>query len=169
MAVMKMLVEGPVRSQEPMARRELSAFAVLALLASSGCGAHDKATPSGTGAPSSAIPAGFREGQLPKDLLGDLPLIPPKRDLDIPLFSGIVDVQPGDDVTFCTFTDLVLDEATIFGESFGSQSPQGHHGILQYTTTPQDPHTGPCGAMDGQMLLGGTGGKGVDDTPTLDR
>lgn len=109
----------------------------------------------------------FPKELLPKDVLSDLPLVAPTSDLDIPVFSGIVDVGPGDDVTFCTWTPVVLDQDTIFAESFGAESPQGHHAILQYVTAPQDPHTGECGAMDGQMLLGGTGGKGVANTPTL--
>lgn len=143
----------------------LGALGTLALLAATGCGSSSTAP---TESPGSTTPAGFRADQLPKELVSDLPLIAPKSDLDVPLFTDIVDVDPGADVTFCTFTNFILDEATIFGESFGSQSPQGHHGILMYTTTPQDPHTGDCGsAMDGQMLLGGTGGKGVSDKPTL--
>lgn len=138
------------------------AFLATGSLAITGCGAGTDTAPAAGG-----TPAGFKKEQLPKVLLPDLPLVAPKSDLDVPLFSDVVTVDPGADVTFCTFTNLILDEATIFGESFGAQSPQGHHGILQYTTTPQDPHTGPCGAMDGQMLLGGTGGKGVADKATL--
>ncbi len=109
----------------------------------------------------------FPQELLPAELHPDLPLVAPKSDLDIPVFSGIVDVGPGEDVTFCTFTDVILDEDTVFGESFGAESPYGHHAILQYTTAPQDPHTGSCGQMDGQMLLGGTGGKTVADEATL--
>jgi hypothetical protein len=151
-------------TQDSLGALSLGAVAVVALSTVVGCGS---STTNTEGKPASTIPAGFREDQLPKELVSDLPLVAPKSDLDIPLFSGIVDVEPGADVTFCTFTDMILDEATIFGESFGAQSPQGHHGILQYTTTPQEPHTGSCGAMDGQMLLGGTGGKAVAQTQTL--
>jgi hypothetical protein len=142
----------------------LGAVAAVALSAVVGCSSSTSGT---AGTPASTTPAGFRDDQLPKELVSDLPLVAPKSDLDIPLFSGIVDVNPGDDVTFCTFTDVILDEATIFGESFGAQSPQGHHGILQYTTNPQEPHTGSCGAMEGNMLLGGTGGKEVAQTQRL--
>jgi hypothetical protein len=67
---------------------------------------------------------------------------------------------------------VIVDEPTIFGESFGSQSPQGHHAILQYTETPEAPGTRPCGSegegggMNG-MLLGGTGGKSIADQEYL--
>lgn len=108
--------------------------------------------------------AAFPTKLLPAELSPDLPLIPPTSDLDIPVFSDIVTVEPGQDVTFCTFTDTILDEARIFGQSFGAQSPQGHHAILQYITEPQEPGTRSCGdGMDGQMLLGGTGGDEVAD------
>jgi hypothetical protein len=79
-----------------------------------------------------------------------------------------VKVAPGDDVTYCTFTDVILDEATIFGETFGAQSPTGHHAVLQFAPTAQEPHTGSCGGdMDATIMLGGTGGKAVADEPTL--
>jgi hypothetical protein len=105
----------------------------------------------------------FPAEMLPAALAPDLPLVAPTSELDIPVFSGIVEVEPGEDVTFCTVTDVILEEDRIFGPSVGAQSPQGHHAILQYTTTPQEPHTGSCGADMGQMLLGGTGGKEVAD------
>jgi hypothetical protein len=161
-----MKIAGPrAHSTEPSLRAvSLGALAAVLVTAVAGCGSTTSTTES---KPASTTPAGFREDQLPKELVSDLPLVAPKSDLDIPLFTGIVDVEPGADVTFCTFTDVILEEATIFGESFGAQSPQGHHGILQYTTTPQEPHTGSCGAMDGQMLLGGTGGKEVAQTQRL--
>jgi hypothetical protein len=144
-----------------------SAFLLL-----TACGSSASTTPQETGSGSKGATATdgaplFPKSALPKDLLATLPLVAPTSDLDTPVFSGIVDVGPGEDVTFCTFTDVILDEATIFAESYGAESPFGHHAILQYTNTPQDPHTGDCGTMDGQMLLGGSGGKNVADTPTL--
>src|SRR5690349_5691760 len=90
-----------------------------------GCG-----SPDATESSSDGVPPGFTKDQLPKVLLPDLPLVAPKSDLDVPLFSDIVDVGPGEDVTFCTFTKLIVDKDTVFGESFGAQSPQGHHAIL---------------------------------------
>jgi hypothetical protein len=139
----------------------------LSVLALTACGSSDDSSPKTNDSPGDTT-ATFPKALLPSEVVADLPLIAPKSDLDLPVFSGIVDVNPGEDVTFCTFTDVVVDETTIFGESFGAQSPMGHHGILQYTTTPQEPHTGSCGdAMDGQMLLGGTGGKAVAQSPTL--
>ncbi|HMJ12929.1 MAG TPA: hypothetical protein VK524_16015 [Polyangiaceae bacterium] len=110
--------------------------------------------------------ADFPRDSLPGELVADLPLIAPK-DSDFPVFSDPIDVLPGEDRTYCTFTNVILKEPTIFGESFGAQSPMGHHAILVYTTQPQEPHTGPCGGMDGEQLLGGTGGKSVSDTASL--
>src|SRR6187399_129394 len=80
------------------------AFAAVALSTVAGCGSSASTAES---KPASTIPAGFRADQLPKELVSDLPLVAPKSDLDIPLFSGIVDVEPGADVTFCTFTDVI--------------------------------------------------------------
>jgi hypothetical protein len=88
--------------------------------------------------------AGFTEAQLPGELVDDLPLVAPRSERDIPIFSDPVDIAPGSDVTFCTVSDVILEEATIFGQSFGAQSPQGHHSILVFTTTPQEPGTRPC-------------------------
>jgi hypothetical protein len=141
-----------------------SVFAVTA------CGAGDPTASSKSPAPKEeqgSQGTAFPKDLLPSDLLPDLPLVVPKSELDTPVFSSIVDVPAGGDVTFCTFTELILDEPTIFGESYGSESPYGHHALLQYTTTTQEPHTGSCGAMDGQMLLGATGGHGAAETPTL--
>jgi hypothetical protein len=141
-----------------------SVFGLAALsLVVAGCGSGDKGTPPKR---EGGVPAGFKKNAAGQAAV-NLPLVAPKSDLDIPTFSDIIQVDPGADVTFCTFADVILDEPTIFGESFGAQSPQGHHGILQYTATPQEPHTGPCGAMDGNMLLGGTGGKEVSDKTRL--
>jgi hypothetical protein len=156
----------------PLKSGSLSLLAALSFVTVTACGGSDH--PTGSGSDTSGTPAAgdgtqsnFPKALLPKALVADLPLVAPTSDLDIPVFSGIVDVGPGGDSTFCTFTDVVLTEATIFGESYGAESPGGHHAILQYTTTPQAPHTGDCGAMDGQMLLGGSGGKTVADKPTL--
>ncbi|HVU06083.1 MAG TPA: hypothetical protein VHE30_30240 [Polyangiaceae bacterium] len=137
----------------------------LPALASVACGGSDH--PSDGSTESANVPANFPKDKLPKELVADLPIVAPTSDTDIPVFSGIVDVAPGDDVTFCTWTNVVLDHDTIFAESFGAESPEGHHAILQYTSQVQDPHTGSCGAMDGNMLLGGSGGKNVADQATL--
>ena len=138
-------------------------LAGLALSFAAGCGNDEPITPS------EETVGGFPKKLLPERLLPDLPLVPPKSARDLPLFTDIVDVPAGADITYCTYTNVILDEPTIFGESFGAQSPQGHHAIMYYTSTPKEPYTGECGEMmeDGQMLLGGTGGKAVADEPTL--
>jgi hypothetical protein len=148
---------------------------VLSLLLVSACGSTPSTQKSHSSSPSAAADksaksdqtAAFPKDLLPAELLPTLPLVAPQSDLDIPVFSDIVDIDPGGDQTFCTFSNVILDEDTIFAESYGAESPFGHHAILQYNTTPQDPHTGDCGQMDGQMLLGGSGGKNVSDKPTL--
>ena len=149
-----------VLSRRALGARPLGVYllAGFALLATSGCASDDEPSP----------PQDFPKDLLPEHLHPDLPLVAPQSDRDIPVFSDIIEVEAGGDVTFCTFTNVILDQPTIFRESYGAQSPQGHHAILQYTTTPQEPHTGSCGgAMDGPILLGGTGGKEVADEPTL--
>lgn len=156
-------------------RNGLRLLGVLSALALPACGGDPAShtgdpspgTESTPGGSTDTTASGFPKALLPKAVVPDLPLVAPTSDLDIPMFSDIVDVNPGDDVTFCTFTNVILDKDTIFGESYGAESPFGHHAILQYTTTPQEPHTGTCGQMDGQMLLGGSGGKNVADKPTL--
>lgn len=82
------------------------------------------------------------------------------------MFTDIVTVQPGADVTFCHYVEGVTEELTYLHNTLGSQTPYGHHAILQYTTSPQEPGTRPCtretaaGAPMGQ-ILGGTGGEGT--------
>jgi hypothetical protein len=143
-------------------RQDLRWLGTLAVLLLTACGSSSE----GSGSQSTDGTT-FPKELLPRELLPDLPLVAPKSDRDTPLFSGIVEVGPGEDVTFCTFTDLIVDQDTIFGETFGAESPHGHHAILQYTTTPQEPHTGACADMDGPILLGGSGGKNVAQEPTL--
>jgi hypothetical protein len=67
------------------------------------------------------------------------------------------------DVSYCTFTDVILDEPFLYNVGLGSQTVGGHHAGLQYTTTPVEPGTRKCdqSEMDGQILIGGTGGKTV--------
>ncbi len=113
--------------------------------------------------------AGIPEGMLPDRILDDLEIVPISNAGDVALFSDVVSIEPGDDVTYCTFGQ-VLDEPILFGQSFASQSPLGHHAIVQYTTEPREPGTTvKCGAteMDFQMLLGGTGGKEAADEVTI--
>lgn len=154
----------PIPSLAPPARTSL--VALLPLLATAACGGGESSESQSGGEPAGR--ADFPAELLPAELVPDLPLVAPESDLDVPVFSDIVDVAPGEDVTYCTFTDVVLGEATIFRQSFGAQSPQGHHSILQYTTTPLEPGTHPCGDADmgSTFLLGGTGGKGVADEQT---
>lgn len=153
------------------------AWAILTLSAIVACGGESGGNSDGvsndpTQEPPTTTPTAeptdeFPAEMLPAELSPDLPLVAPQSELDIPVFTDIVHVNPGEDVTFCTFTDVILEEATIFGQSFGAQSPMGHHAILQYATTPQEPHTGSCGGMDSPILLGGTGGKAVADEQYL--
>jgi len=154
----------------PLPRLLVPGAAVCFSLGLLACGSADPGTGStGDPTPEPSNTDGFPKDKLPAEVVPDLPLVAPQSDLDIPVFSGIVDVGPGEDVTFCTFSDVILDEPTIFGESFGAQSPQGHHAIFQYVTTAQEPGTGACSTEDmgPSILLGGTGGKTVRDTPTL--
>jgi hypothetical protein len=152
-------------------------FASLcALLSTVACGSSDDGSttdpvkdPPSNNDDKTSQTANFPEEMLPDELVPDLPLVAPKSELEIPIFTQPVDIEPGADVTFCTYSNVILEEDTIFAESYGAQSPMGHHAILQYTRTPVEPGTGPCGEgdMSSDILLGGTGGKTVKDTGDL--
>lgn len=154
------------RAQQCLSERPVfGLLAMVSLLATAACGSSGGDSPDGNKQP--AENSEFPREMLPAKLAPDLPLVAPKNDLEIPLFTDIVDIEPGDDVTFCTFTDYIVQEPTIFGETFGAQSPMGHHGILQYVSEPKEPHTGSCSGMDGPIMLGGTAGKDVANSAKL--
>lgn len=110
------------------------------------------------------IPEATRPAELLVELADQL-LLPPASPGGLALFTGIVTVEPGDDVTYCTYLDYVTDEVLHVHDTLGVQSRYGHHAILQYLTTPQEPGTRACpdesdlSAQPGQVL-GGTGGEG---------
>lgn len=143
------------------------------------CGSTDDAKQPGSEDPGSNEPGSegpkneakneFPEELLPEELASDLELMMPQKG-DIVMFSDIVrDIEPGADVTYCTFTDAILDEPFLYNVGLGSQTIGGHHAVLQYTTTPAEPGTRKCNQeeMDGQILMGGTGGDSVGSAITV--
>jgi hypothetical protein len=77
-----------------------------------------------------------------------------------PILRGI---QPGADVTYCTFTDTITQEDMLIHTTGGVQSPHGHHALLFYAPIPETPRTTECGSVDMErfrQLIGGTGGEG---------
>ena len=92
-------------------------------------------------------------------------LVPDLGKRGIAMFTDIVTVQPGEDVTFCTYTGVFTDKLTYIHDTAGSQTRHGHHAIMQYTTSPNERGTRKCEqesleAQQGQ-ILGGTGGEGT--------
>lgn len=111
-----------------------------------------------------AIPEEMRPTEM-LDALKDHLLVP---NVDLggrAMFTDIVTIEPGADVTFCTYLDYVTEEITYVHDTLGSQTASGHHAILQYLTVPQEPGTRACpdeSDLDAQLgqILGGTGGEG---------
>lgn len=111
--------------------------------------------------------AAIPEQMRPKDLLADLKkklLVPDLDKQGVAMFTDVVTVKAGEDVTFCTYLPGVTDKVTYIHDTEGSQSKFGHHAIMQYTTDPAEPGTRKCDpesleAQQGQ-ILGGTGGEG---------
>lgn len=78
-----------------------------------------------------------------------------------PIIKGIT---PGQDVTYCTYTDTITDRDLFVHMILAKQAGPGHHVIAFYTTTPETPRTEECGGQDMtkfRQLLGGTGGEGA--------
>jgi hypothetical protein len=81
-------------------------------------------------------------------------------------YTPIIDLPPGSDTTWCTFTDTILAEDTLIHTTDGVQSPYGHHAILFYAPIPEQVgKTVECGAVDMdrfRQMMGGTGGEGAN-------
>ena len=71
-------------------------------------------------------------------------LVPDLGKRGIAMFTDIVTVQPGEDVTFCTYTGVFTDKLTYIHDTAGSQTRHGHHAIMQYTTSPNERGTRKC-------------------------
>lgn len=111
-----------------------------------------------------AIPERMKPATLVEDLKTKL-LVPDVDNGGVAMFSDVVTVKPGEDVTFCTYVAGTTEGVTYIHDTLGSQSKYGHHAILQYSTKPQEPGTRRCEqeseeAQQGQ-IIGGTGGEGT--------
>lgn len=110
------------------------------------------------------IPEAMRPADMLDELKGKL-LVPDLSRGGHAFFTDIVTIEPGQDVTFCTYLDYVTEDVLYLHDTLGSQTRSGHHAIMQYLTTPQEPGTRACPAdsdLDAQLgqILGGTGGEG---------
>jgi len=110
-----------------------------------------------------AIPNEMRPTQLLPALKRRL-LVPNVGKHGAAMFTDVVTVEPGQDVTFCTYVPGVTDRTLYIHDTQGAQTSSGHHAILHYTTSPSAPGTRLCDpespeAQQGQ-ILGGTGGEG---------
>jgi hypothetical protein len=114
--------------------------------------------------------AAIPESMRPADVLPDMKtklLVPDVKKGGIALFSDIVTINPGDDITFCTYTGVSSDKPVFIHDTAGSQTRFGHHAILQYSTTEAEKGTRPCDAESTEaqqgQILGGSGGEGTSD------
>lgn len=178
-----------------MTRRSLtgSHWVLLAAVAA-GCGSNDAAPPSaaaGSGS-HSAVDAGMSDGQYkstdhqttvsdPEAALAAIPmemrpsqllpamkqklLVPDLKKQAIAMFSDVVTIKAGEDVTFCSYMPTVTDKVLHIHDTAGSQTSFGHHAILQHTATPFPAGTRRCDpeSLEAQQnqVIGGTGGEGT--------
>lgn len=114
-----------------------------------------------------AIPAEMLPDELHEELEAKL-LVPRAEEGGQAFFTDIITIQPGDDITLCTYLD-VTDDVTHLHRTLGRQTKYGHHAILQYLETPQEPGTRECPEVDdldnqAGAILGGTGGgRNIED------
>lgn len=95
---------------------------------------------------------------LPERVVPDLKLIVPEPG-GMALFSEVVTLDAGDDITLCTFTDQITDEISYIHNTVGHQSHYGHHVVLYYLPKPEEVGTRDCGNMERlRLVLGGAGG-----------
>jgi hypothetical protein len=130
-------------------------LAPLALLACSG----SSASGTGSSAETTTGPGGI-------EVMSSLKIVPtPAGGLAIysPIIKGI---KPGDDVTYCSYTDVTAPEDLFIHFTQGAQTRFGHHAILYYETSPQPVGTDLCTGQSMEtltQLIGGTGGEGIVD------
>ena len=55
------------------------------------------------------------------------------------MFTDIVTIEPGQDITFCTYLDYVTDDILYVYDTLGTQTAHGHHAIMQYLTVRKSP------------------------------
>ena len=165
-----------------------------ALLAAIAAGCNDGSSPSGASVAGSGAQnpdAGMSDGQykssghemtladpeaalaaIPKEMQPEELMPALKKKLLVPdvkkqgraMFTHIVTLKAGADVTFCTYLPGATDKVIYIHDTAGSQTNMGHHAILQFTTTPFEPGTRECDpeSLEAQQnqVLGGTGGEG---------
>jgi hypothetical protein len=128
-------------------------------LSLSACGASDKKNSD----PGPERPAGVLEG---------LKIIETPEG-GMAIYSDVIkDIQPGADITYCTYTNTITDKELFVHTTRGAQTTFGHHVIMFYTMTPEPPRTEECFGQDmakfRQLLGGGAAngeGSGIWDPP----
>lgn len=125
-------------------------FATAAALAALGCGAsEDPKSPSDPNAPA--------------DVLHDL------HALSIPkggtsFYTPILHLKPAEDITYCTYTQVMADRDLFVHSTRGTQSKFGHHTLLFYASSQEEPRTERCSGQSMESLhqmIGGGGGEGT--------
>jgi hypothetical protein len=128
----------------------LTTLVVVAGVSSAACGSSSSSsTPVNPGRPTEVL-SNLKEVPVPE---GGMAVYTPV----------IKQIQPGADITYCTYTDKITTEPLFVHTTLGSQSSFGHHVILFYSTAPEKPRTEECFGQDMakfRQLLGGSGGEG---------
>jgi hypothetical protein len=111
-----------------------------------------------------AIPTAMRPTKIMPELMSKL-LVPDVANAGVAMFTDIVTVPPGGDITFCSYTSAMTTERIYLHGSEGVQSKFGHHAIMQYTTKPQAVGTHACApdSLEAQQsqVMGGSGDEGT--------
>ena len=98
------------------------------------------------------------------EVLTDLPILTPPPG-GMAVFTPIIkNIPAGADVTYCTFTNVILDQPLLLHNTKGRQSNLGHHIILFSNPTPQPAKTVSCDSADMEsfrQVIGGGGGEGT--------
>jgi hypothetical protein len=134
----------------------------------------ESATPAKSDAPAKAdapkgvdaIPEAMRPATMVDDLKEKL-LVPNLANKGVAVFTDVMTIQPGADITFCTYTPVVTDELMYMHATYGVQSRFGHHAVMQFVKEPHEPTTHECSptsleAQSGGGILGGSGKEGTN-------
>lgn len=143
--------------------------APVSAASSAGAGAPAASTANRVEVGIDAIPLEMRPARIVDDLMPQL-LAPDVANKGTAMFTEVLTIPPGADVTYCTYTPVIATERIYMRGTHGVQSRFGHHVLLQYVPTPIAPTTHECPpssleAQQGGTIIGGTGKEGFADLP----
>jgi hypothetical protein len=142
----------PLKQKRCVSSAPLKACALLASLFLFGCG----------GSTGSSVPGNTKDPAAPAQVVADLkPLATPPGGMAF--YTPILKLEPGADVTECTYLSTITDKDLFVHTTRGTESKMGHHALLFYSTTSVEPHTEVCAGQSMETLrqmIGGAGGEG---------